>query len=64
MKGRTWPVANEVKSNAGEAVNRAAQTSADREPPRRAIAPAFEHVAFPVGLGFVAGFVDVFGFMA
>jgi uncharacterized membrane protein YoaK (UPF0700 family) len=53
-----------VKSNAGEAVNRAAQTSADREPPRRAIAPAFEHVAFPVGLGFVAGFVDVFGFMA
>jgi uncharacterized membrane protein YoaK (UPF0700 family) len=28
------------------------------------ITPAFEHVAFPVALGFVAGFVDIFGFMA
>jgi len=28
------------------------------------IAPAFEHVAFLVALGFVAGFVDIFGFMA
>ncbi len=27
-------------------------------------APAFKHAAFPVGLGFVAGFVDIFGFMA
>lgn len=26
--------------------------------------PAFDHAIFPVGLGFVAGFVDVFGFMA
>jgi uncharacterized membrane protein YoaK (UPF0700 family) len=30
-------------------------------PPR---APSFDHVAFPIGLGFVAGFVDLFGFMA
>lgn len=28
------------------------------------ITPAFEHIAFPVALGFVAGFVDIFGFMA
>jgi len=28
------------------------------------VTPAFEHVAFPVALGFVAGFVDIFGFMA
>jgi uncharacterized membrane protein YoaK (UPF0700 family) len=28
------------------------------------VSPAFEHAAFPVGLGFVAGFVDIFGFMA
>jgi hypothetical protein len=28
------------------------------------VTPAFEHIAFPVGLGFVAGFVDIFGFMA
>ena len=28
------------------------------------LTPAFEHVAFPLGLGFVAGFVDIFGFMA
>ena len=27
------------------------------------IAPAFEHVAFLVALGFVAGFVDIFGFI-
>jgi uncharacterized membrane protein YoaK (UPF0700 family) len=26
--------------------------------------PAFDHAAFPIGLGFVAGFVDLFGFMA
>jgi len=26
--------------------------------------PAFEHVAFPIGLGFVAGFKDLFSFMA
>jgi uncharacterized membrane protein YoaK (UPF0700 family) len=25
---------------------------------------AFDHAAFPIGLGFVAGFVDLFGFMA
>jgi hypothetical protein len=48
---------------AGKAENPTTQSSADREPPRRVIAPAFEHVAFPVGLGFVAGFVDIFGFM-
>jgi uncharacterized membrane protein YoaK (UPF0700 family) len=28
------------------------------------VTPAFEHIAFPVALGFVAGFVDIFGFMA
>jgi hypothetical protein len=28
------------------------------------VTPAFEHVAFPVALGFVAGFVDIVGFMA
>jgi len=28
------------------------------------VTPAFEHVAFPVALGFIAGFVDIFGFMA
>jgi uncharacterized membrane protein YoaK (UPF0700 family) len=27
-------------------------------------APSFDHIAFPIGLGFVAGFVDLFGFMA
>jgi uncharacterized membrane protein YoaK (UPF0700 family) len=27
-------------------------------------APTFNHIAFPIGLGFVAGFVDLFGFMA
>jgi uncharacterized membrane protein YoaK (UPF0700 family) len=32
--------------------------------PSPARAPAFEHVAFPIGLGFVAGFIDLFGFMA
>ena len=32
--------------------------------PSPAHAPAFEHVAFPIGLGFVAGFIDLFGFMA
>lgn len=26
--------------------------------------PLFEHIAFPIGLGFVAGFIDIFGFMA
>ena len=26
--------------------------------------PSFEHAAFPIGFGFVAGFVDLFGFMA
>jgi uncharacterized membrane protein YoaK (UPF0700 family) len=31
------------------------------QPPR---APSFDHIAFPIGLGFVAGFVDLFGFMA
>jgi uncharacterized membrane protein YoaK (UPF0700 family) len=31
---------------------------------RRLVTPAFEHLAFPVVLGFVAGFVDIFGFMA
>jgi uncharacterized membrane protein YoaK (UPF0700 family) len=31
---------------------------------RRLAAPAFDHVVFPIGLGFVAGFIDVFGFMA
>ena len=30
-------------------------------PPR---APSFDHIAFPIGLGFVAGFVDLFGFLA
>jgi uncharacterized membrane protein YoaK (UPF0700 family) len=38
------------------------ESSADRQP-RRPV-PAFEHVAFPVGLGFVAGFVDIFSFTA
>jgi Protein of unknown function (DUF1275) len=28
------------------------------------VTPAFEHIAFPGALGFVAGFVDIFGFMA
>ena len=31
------------------------------QPPR---APSFDHIAFPIGLGFVAGFVDLFGFLA
>ena len=35
--------------------------SATTQPPR---APSFDHIAFPIGLGFVAGFVDLFGFMA
>jgi uncharacterized membrane protein YoaK (UPF0700 family) len=34
----------------------------DHEPPART--PRFEHVAFPIALGFVAGFIDLFGFMA
>ena len=38
------------------------QSSADRQP--RQPAPAFEHAAFPAGLGFVAGFVDIFSFTA
>ena len=33
-------------------------------PKHQSIALAFEHAAFPVSLGFVAGFVDIFGFMA
>ena len=37
---------------------------AGRADQHRLITPAFEHVAFPVALGFVAGFVDIFGFMA
>jgi uncharacterized membrane protein YoaK (UPF0700 family) len=49
---------------AGEAVSPTVQSSVDRRPGRPVIAPAFEHAAFPVGLGFVAGFVDIFGFMA
>ena len=32
--------------------------------PHPARVPAFEHVAFPIGLGFVAVFKDLFGFMA
>jgi uncharacterized membrane protein YoaK (UPF0700 family) len=32
--------------------------------PRPPRAPSFDHVAFPIGLGFVAGFVDLFGFLA
>ncbi len=30
----------------------------------RPMATTFEHLAFPIGLGFVAGFIDIFGFMA
>ena len=33
-------------------------------PKHQSIALAFEHAAFPVSFGFVAGFVDIFGFMA
>ena len=43
--------------------SQAGQSVGDRPPQRQMIAPAFEHAAFPVGLGFVAGFVDIFGFM-
>ncbi len=42
----------------------AARTPAGQALDHRLISPAFEHAAFPIGLGFVAGFVDVFGFMA
>jgi len=49
----------------GHGIDDAAANSAANQPaPHHLIAPAFEHVAFPVALGFVAGFVDVFGFMA
>jgi len=37
---------------------------ADKPAQQHLITPAFEHVAFPVALGSVAGFVDIFGFMA
>lgn len=33
-------------------------------PPNPSSSPTFEHAAFPIGFGFVAGFVDLFGFMA
>ena len=45
-----------------EAASPTVQSSADRQP--RQPAPAFEHAAFPAGLGFVAGFVDIFSFTA
>jgi uncharacterized membrane protein YoaK (UPF0700 family) len=35
-----------------------------KPPLRQSVAPAFERAAFPAGLGFVAGFVDIFGFLA
>ena len=38
------------------------EASATRHP--TPASPAFEHLAFPLGLGFVAGFIDIFGFMA
>ena len=44
--------------------SRSVKSPAGTPPQRQLIAAAFEHVAFPVGLGFVAGFVDIFGFMA
>ena len=47
---------------AREPVSPNGKSSADRQP-RRPV-PAFEHFAFPVGLGFVAGFVDIFSFTA
>jgi uncharacterized membrane protein YoaK (UPF0700 family) len=39
-------------------------SAANKAAQRDLVTPAFEHVAFPVALGFVAGFVDIFGFMA
>lgn len=33
-------------------------------PVRHPPSPVFDHIAFPIGLGFVAGFIDIFGFMA
>jgi uncharacterized membrane protein YoaK (UPF0700 family) len=40
-----------------------AKSAANKAAQHHLIAPAFEHAAFPVALGFVAGFVDVYGFM-
>jgi hypothetical protein len=45
-----------------EAASPIVQSSVNRQPQRPV--PAFEHAAFPVGLGFVAGFVDIFSFTA
>jgi uncharacterized membrane protein YoaK (UPF0700 family) len=44
--------------------NTSVDTPAGNADQHHLITPAFEHVAFPVALGFVAGFVDIFGFMA
>lgn len=38
--------------------------STQADTPRSTASPTIEHTAFPIGLGFVAGFVDVFGFMS
>jgi uncharacterized membrane protein YoaK (UPF0700 family) len=44
--------------------DRSVTSTANKPGEHRLIVPSFEHVAFPVALGFVAGFVDIFGFMA
>ena len=40
------------------------KSAANKAAQHHLIVPAFEHAAFPVALGFVAGFVDIFGFIA
>ena len=37
------------------------KSEANKAAEHHLVTPAFEHVAFPVALGFVAGFVDIVG---
>jgi uncharacterized membrane protein YoaK (UPF0700 family) len=55
---------SEVKAMAHGVDDTSANSATNPVAPHHLITPAFEHVAFPIALGFVAGFVDIFGFMA
>jgi hypothetical protein len=59
----SWPHF-EVEAMARSLDDTPVKSAANKAAKHHPVTPAFEHVAFPVALGFVAGFVDIIGFMA
>ena len=58
------PSISEIEATAPSVDDTTVKSEANKAAEHHLVTPAFEHVAFPVALGFVAGFVDIVGFMA